>query len=157
MRDRISAFTQQRQMWEKTCWWSMTMPATPIIHLDLPPRSFQPACAITNDVINFGWEYVVHCHILGYEENNMMRAQLLASPPDPVTNVFAIRQGSGNSQTVLITLAEGLFNETSFTVPTILAVNRTIAWRPITSGLIVAVVVCLVFLIFMLGRKPARE
>jgi hypothetical protein len=87
----------------------------------------------------------------------MMHAQLLASPPDPVTNVFAIRQGSGNSQTVLITLAEGSSNETSFTVPTILAVNQTIAWRPITTGLIVAVVVCLVFLIFMLGRKPARE
>jgi hypothetical protein len=57
------------------------MPAIPIIHLDLPHRSFQPACAITNDVINFGWEYVVHCHILGYDENNMMRAQMLATHP----------------------------------------------------------------------------
>jgi FtsP/CotA-like multicopper oxidase with cupredoxin domain len=24
-------------------------------------------------MINFGWEYVWHCHILGHEENDMMR------------------------------------------------------------------------------------
>jgi FtsP/CotA-like multicopper oxidase with cupredoxin domain len=27
----------------------------------------------TNDLTNFGWEYVWHCHILGHEENDMMR------------------------------------------------------------------------------------
>ena len=26
---------------------------------------------------NFGWEYVWHCHILGHEENDMMRALVL--------------------------------------------------------------------------------
>jgi len=30
---------------------------------------------------NFGWEYVWHCHILGHEENDMMRAMVLAVPP----------------------------------------------------------------------------
>jgi len=28
---------------------------------------------ITNQLANFGWEYVWHCHILGHEENDMMR------------------------------------------------------------------------------------
>ena len=28
---------------------------------------------VTNDVTNFGWEYVWHCHLLGHEENDMMR------------------------------------------------------------------------------------
>jgi FtsP/CotA-like multicopper oxidase with cupredoxin domain len=28
---------------------------------------------VPNDVINFGWEYVWHCHLLGHEENDMMR------------------------------------------------------------------------------------
>jgi hypothetical protein len=28
---------------------------------------------ITNQVDNFGWEYVWHCHILGHEENDFMR------------------------------------------------------------------------------------
>ncbi len=27
----------------------------------------------TNDMTNFGWEYVWHCHLLGHEENDMMR------------------------------------------------------------------------------------
>jgi hypothetical protein len=31
-------------------------------------------------VVNFGWEYVWHCHILGHEENDMMRAMILAVP-----------------------------------------------------------------------------
>ncbi|MCX6878553.1 MAG: multicopper oxidase domain-containing protein [Verrucomicrobia bacterium] len=29
--------------------------------------------AITNQITNFGWEYVWHCHILGHEEMDMMR------------------------------------------------------------------------------------
>jgi FtsP/CotA-like multicopper oxidase with cupredoxin domain len=28
---------------------------------------------VTNQLINLGWEYVWHCHILGHEENDMMR------------------------------------------------------------------------------------
>ena len=28
---------------------------------------------ITNQVVNFGWEYVWHCHILSHEEMDMMR------------------------------------------------------------------------------------
>jgi FtsP/CotA-like multicopper oxidase with cupredoxin domain len=27
----------------------------------------------TNEITNFGWEYVWHCHLLGHEENDMMR------------------------------------------------------------------------------------
>jgi hypothetical protein len=36
-------------------------------------------------VINFGWEYVWHCHILGHEENDMMRAMILAVVPTAPT------------------------------------------------------------------------
>ena len=32
---------------------------------------------VTNDMTNFGWEYTWHCHILGHEENDMMRAFVL--------------------------------------------------------------------------------
>jgi FtsP/CotA-like multicopper oxidase with cupredoxin domain len=28
---------------------------------------------VTNVLQNFGWEYVWHCHLLGHEENDMMR------------------------------------------------------------------------------------
>jgi FtsP/CotA-like multicopper oxidase with cupredoxin domain len=31
----------------------------------------------TNEIQNFGWEYVWHCHILGHEENDFMRPMVL--------------------------------------------------------------------------------
>lgn len=58
------------------------------------------AAAIINRVINFGWEYVYHCHILSHEEMDMMRPVSLAMPPfaadgltrtvDPVTGVITL-------------------------------------------------------------------
>ncbi len=39
------------------------------------------AVTVTNDVVNFGWEYVWHCHILSHEENDMMRAVVFAATP----------------------------------------------------------------------------
>ncbi len=32
-----------------------------------------PIAPIVNEVVNFGWEYVFHCHILSHEEMDMMR------------------------------------------------------------------------------------
>ncbi|KAF0208226.1 MAG: hypothetical protein FD171_1062 [Actinobacteria bacterium] len=38
------------------------------------PATGQPyAIPVTNKVINFGWEYMWHCHILSHEEMDMMR------------------------------------------------------------------------------------
>jgi FtsP/CotA-like multicopper oxidase with cupredoxin domain len=34
-----------------------------------------------NEVYNFGWEYVWHCHLLGHEENDMMRPIAFLVPP----------------------------------------------------------------------------
>ena len=36
---------------------------------------------IINQLVNFGWEYVYHCHILSHEEMDMMRPVSLALPP----------------------------------------------------------------------------
>ena len=33
----------------------------------------QPIAPIVNEIVNFGWEYVYHCHILSHEEMDMMR------------------------------------------------------------------------------------
>jgi FtsP/CotA-like multicopper oxidase with cupredoxin domain len=35
---------------------------------------------VTNDITNFGWEYVWHCHLLGHEENDMMRPLVMQVP-----------------------------------------------------------------------------
>ena len=44
--------------------------------------------AVVNVMTNMGWEYVWHCHILGHEENDMMRPLIMRAqagvPPQPV-------------------------------------------------------------------------
>lgn len=42
------------------------------------PNTGNPLPApMTNQLFNFGWEYVMHCHLLAHEENNMMRPTVL--------------------------------------------------------------------------------
>jgi len=40
------------------------------------------ASDVTNQEVNYGWEYLWHCHILGHEENDMMRTIAVAQPPE---------------------------------------------------------------------------
>jgi FtsP/CotA-like multicopper oxidase with cupredoxin domain len=66
-----------------------------------------------NAVINFGWEYVWHCHILGHEENDMMRAiQFQVAPPAP-GNLLA---ASGIPPTVDLTFTDNSASEDGFTL-----------------------------------------
>jgi len=44
---------------------------------------------IVNHLVNLGWEYVWHCHILSHEEMDMMRPVAVAIPPKPPINVAA--------------------------------------------------------------------
>ena len=44
---------------------------------------------ITNEVYNFGWEYVWHCHILSHEENDMMRAVVFTETPEAPTDLVS--------------------------------------------------------------------
>jgi len=37
---------------------------------------------LTNQLVDYGWEYVWHCHILGHEENDMMRPIVFKVSPD---------------------------------------------------------------------------
>jgi FtsP/CotA-like multicopper oxidase with cupredoxin domain len=41
--------------------------------LDATSPSYGASKAVSNSTFNFGWEYVWHCHILGHEENDLMR------------------------------------------------------------------------------------
>jgi FtsP/CotA-like multicopper oxidase with cupredoxin domain len=62
---------------------------------------------------NFGWEYVWHCHILGHEENDMMRPIIWQVPPrDPSNLVIATAAAGG----IDISFTDNSANETSFTV-----------------------------------------
>ena len=62
---------------------------------------------------NFGWEYVWHCHILGHEENDMMRPIMWQVPPNaPGPLVVAANMNGG----VDISFTDNSASETGFTV-----------------------------------------
>jgi len=54
--------------------------------MGLPPQfwAFAPngePVDIINHFVNFGWEYVYHCHLLAHEEMDMMHGVVIAVPP----------------------------------------------------------------------------
>jgi FtsP/CotA-like multicopper oxidase with cupredoxin domain len=62
---------------------------------------------------NFGWEYVWHCHILGHEENDMMRPIMWQVPPNtPGPLVVAANMNGG----VDISFTDNSASETGFTI-----------------------------------------
>ena len=98
----------------------MTQPvgATPTTSSPTSTRPNQPA-TVTNDMTNFGWEYVWHCHILGHEENDMMRAMILAVPANGAgpTVTAGAPVGNGNQpRSVTLTWHDLSTNETGFVV-----------------------------------------
>jgi FtsP/CotA-like multicopper oxidase with cupredoxin domain len=73
--------------------------------------------AVVNQEANFGWEYVWHCHLLGHEENDMMRALAIAAPPeDPSNLAVSLSGGNGANRTANLTWVDNSLNETGFTV-----------------------------------------
>jgi len=61
--------------------------------------------AVTNIKTNFGWEYVWHCHLLGHEENDMMRPMVMQLPvPTAPANLVATASApSVSAPTVALT------------------------------------------------------
>jgi hypothetical protein len=51
--------------------------------------------AVTNQLQNYGWEYVWHCHLLGHEENDMLRAEVFVVAPETPTANSAVGAASG--------------------------------------------------------------
>jgi FtsP/CotA-like multicopper oxidase with cupredoxin domain len=66
----------------------------------------------SNEFQNFGWEYVWHCHILGHEENDMMRPIIFQVPPLTPSNLAASRVGG----VVNLAFTDNSANETGFVV-----------------------------------------
>jgi hypothetical protein len=81
---------------------------------------------VFNTMTNFGWEYVWHCHLLGHEENDMMRPLVMnpqTSPPAAPTNLTA---GLLYPYRVNLTWQDNAVNESGFRVQrTDVATNAT--------------------------------
>ena len=56
---------------------------------------------VINQIVSFGWEYVWHCHLLGHEENDMMRPvkfnYTAALPPAFTLNVVTASGGTSTA------------------------------------------------------------
>ena len=63
---------------------------------------------------NFGWEYVWHCHILGHEENDMMRPIMWQVPPPAPSNLLAAMDTVNGG--IKLTWTDNSASETGFTV-----------------------------------------
>jgi len=93
----------------------------------LDPNTGNATVTNVNALVNFGWEYVWHCHILGHEENDMMRAILHFVAPAAPTTLAAV-ESTTPPVGVMLQWVDNSASETAFivqrdTVPTFDSVN----------------------------------
>jgi len=69
---------------------------------------------IKNEYINFGQEYVWHCHLLGHEENDMMRPMIFQVPPEAPSNLVA--DGVSQAPSVKLSFTDNSMTETGFVI-----------------------------------------
>ena len=85
----------------------------------LPILAFAPngePIDIVNHFVNFGWEYVLHCHILSHEEMDMMRTQVVGVAPKAPDFLAAVKSGSGRNRQYTVSWTDTSKNETAFVV-----------------------------------------
>jgi hypothetical protein len=76
---------------------------------------------VENVPTNFGWEYVWHCHLLGHEENDMMRPMALTDVVEadyltPVNLPLDLAATIGGSTQVALAWTDNSDNETGFRI-----------------------------------------
>lgn len=74
------------------------------------------ATPISNQLVNFGWEYVFHCHILSHEEMDMMRPVSLALPPNKGDGLRYTISGNGTNARINIFWTDRSITETGWLV-----------------------------------------
>ena len=80
---------------------------------------------ILNHYVNFGWEYVWHCHILSHEEMDFMHALVAAMPPWAPTGLTGAWNGNANSPRITLNWKDNALYEAGFTVQRALDSNFT--------------------------------
>ncbi|MEW5956968.1 MAG: multicopper oxidase domain-containing protein [Chloroflexota bacterium] len=87
--------------------------------LGLPIFAFNPngePIDIINHFVNYGWEYVWHCHILSHEEMDMMHSQVVGIAPAAPTGLTWVPTGNGNNTRNVLTWTDNSKNETAFVI-----------------------------------------
>ncbi|HEU4385967.1 MAG TPA: hypothetical protein VFR85_20950 [Anaeromyxobacteraceae bacterium] len=97
-----------------------TLPEAATLIPPPPAGWFDPAGIgipeILNHLVNFGWEYVWHCHILAHEEMDMMHSLVFAVPPKAPTALVAVASGTANAPTVVLNWQDNSVKEVQFTL-----------------------------------------
>jgi len=102
--------------------WSLPnsiRPLSPTETLGMPGMMMSAADPLNNNItqnnqlVNFGWEYMIHCHLLGHEENDMMRSVAVGVVLNAPSNVVATKV---TATTVRINWVDNSNNETGFIV-----------------------------------------
>ncbi|KUO77474.1 MAG: hypothetical protein APF77_06335 [Clostridia bacterium BRH_c25] len=91
----------------------------------------EPVSQVTNHYVNYGWEYVYHCHILAHEEMDMMHSMAFAVPPKAPSNLVANVVSFLFYKRVVLTWMDNSINETGFTVYR--AVNAAGPWTSLVK------------------------
>ncbi len=89
----------------------VTKPLGTLLKLDAMDPTGEPIQVI-NHVVNFGWEYVWHCHMLSHEENDMMRSIVAAVPPRDPSDLAVDLVGNK----MVLTWRDNSLGESGFTV-----------------------------------------
>ena len=74
------------------------------------------AVKVINHYVNYGWEYVWHCHILSHEEMDMMHSMLLGVAPRVPSGLAYTINGSGTGRQVVLTWTDNSLGETGFSI-----------------------------------------
>jgi hypothetical protein len=96
---------------------------------------FDPAgigVTVTNHLVNFGWEYVLHCHLLGHEEMDMMHAQAFAVAPEAPSGL-SITSGTG-ARPITLAWTDNSISETGFVIQRATDVGFTTNLATFTVG-----------------------
>jgi FtsP/CotA-like multicopper oxidase with cupredoxin domain len=80
---------------------------------------------ILNHYVNFGWEYVWHCHILSHEEMDFMHALVFAVPPLAPTGLTGTWNGNVSSPRITLNWVDRSSQEAGFAVERALDANFT--------------------------------
>lgn len=93
-----------------------------------PPGGFVDpglnAVTVFNHYVNFGWEYVWHCHILSHEEMDMMHGLAFAVAPASPGSLAATT--TGGSQSARLTWTDNSANESGFKIERATDANFTL-------------------------------
>jgi hypothetical protein len=83
---------------------------------------------VSNDPTNFGWEYVWHCHLLGHEENDMMRPFVFN--PNASFRLFLRHTGVGGTGQNQFWYMDGVNVTSTSTLPAVPDLN----WQVVGVG-----------------------